>query len=116
MQHGCRAKRLYFYWFHVTETRIPVFVSQVSLCAGCNAVHPYAAFVIGIIAGIAYVAWSTVMLRVKVDDPLDAVAGKCHQNVQEFYSQNQSPQDPRYTRSRVLIDFSSKKLWYCFGG
>jgi len=47
---------------------------MVSLCAGCNAVHPYAAFVIGIIAGMAYVAWSTLMLRVRVDDPLDAVA------------------------------------------
>lgn len=53
-----------------------MFVSQVALCAGCNAVHPYAAFIIGIIAGMAYVAWSTVMLRFKVDDPLDAVAGK----------------------------------------
>ena len=55
---------------------MPVFVSQVSLCAGCNAVHPYAAFVIGIIAGMAYVGWSTLMLRLRVDDPLDAVAGK----------------------------------------
>ena len=53
-----------------------VFVCQVSLCAGCNAVHPNGAFVIGIIAGITFVAWSTVMLRVRVDDPLDAVAGK----------------------------------------
>ena len=72
----------WLYW--LTETRIPVFVSQVSLCAGCNAVHPYAAFVIGIIAGMAYVGWSTLMLRLKVDDPLDAVAGKWHQNIQEF--------------------------------
>jgi len=71
-----------------------VFVFQVSLCASCNAVHPYAAFVIGIIAGIAYVAWSTIMLRVRVDDPLDAVAGKGHQNIQDFYSHNQNPQDP----------------------
>ncbi|KAJ7373670.1 ammonium transmembrane transporter [Desmophyllum pertusum] len=47
---------------------------MVALCAGCNAVHPYAAFAIGIIAGMAYVAWSTVMLRVRIDDPLDAVA------------------------------------------
>lgn len=46
------------------------------MCAGCNVVHPYAAVDIGIIAGMAYVAWSTVMLRVKIDDPLDAVAGK----------------------------------------
>ena len=58
---------------------IHAFIYQVSLCAGCNAVHPYAAFVIGIIAGIAYVGWSTAMLRLKVDDPLDAVAGKFYQ-------------------------------------
>ena len=51
----------------------------MSLCAGCNAVHPYAAFVIGIIAGMAYVGWSTAMLRLKIDDPLDAVAGKFYQ-------------------------------------
>ena len=60
----------------VFNSLVRVFVSQVALCAGCNAVHPYAAFVIGIIAGMAYVAWSTLMLRFKVDDPLDAVAGK----------------------------------------
>ena len=75
--------------------RVFLFVSQVSLCAGCNAVHPYAAFVIGIIAGIAYVAWSTIMLRVRVDDPLDAVAGKDLQNIQDYNPHNQSPQDPR---------------------
>ena len=77
---------------------MPVFVSQVSLCAGCNAVHPYAAFVIGIIAGIAYVAWSTVMLRVKVDDPLDAVAGKCHQNIQQLYSVSQPESSSKGSR------------------
>ena len=48
----------------------------MALCAGCNAVHPYAAVIIGLIAGIAYVAWSTVVLKLKIDDPLDAVAGK----------------------------------------
>lgn len=47
---------------------------MVALCAGCNVVHPYAAFVIGIIAGIAYVAWSTLVVKLKIDDPLDAVA------------------------------------------
>ena len=70
-----------------------MFVFQVSLCSGCNAFHPYASFVIGIVGGMTYVGWSTLMLRVKVDDPLDAVAGKCHQNIQEFYSHNQSPQE-----------------------
>ena len=66
------------------DSSMHMFVSQVALCAGCNAVHPYAAFVIGIIAGMAYVAWSTVLLRLRVDDPLDAVAGKSQQNMQEF--------------------------------
>ena len=46
------------------------------MCAGCNVVLPYAAFVIGIIAGIAYVAWSTLVVKLKIDDPIDAVAGK----------------------------------------
>ena len=60
----------------VFNSLVHIFVSQVSLCAGCNAVHPSAALVIGIIAGMAYVGWSTLMLRLRVDDPLDAVAGK----------------------------------------
>ena len=46
------------------------------MCAGCNVVHPYAAIIIGVIAGMAYVAWSTAVLYFKIDDPLDAVAGK----------------------------------------
>ena len=66
----------YLQLFYFTETRVHVFVSQVSLCSGCNAFHPYASFVIGIIGGMTYVAWSALMLRVRVDDPLDAVAGK----------------------------------------
>ena len=57
-------------------SHIPFFCFlQVALCAGCNAIHPFAAFIIGIIAGMAYVAWSTAMLYFKIDDPLDAVAG-----------------------------------------
>ncbi|XP_068672479.1 putative ammonium transporter 1 [Montipora foliosa] len=47
---------------------------MVAMCAGCNVVYPYAAFIIGVIAGMAYVAWSTAVLYFKIDDPLDAVA------------------------------------------
>ncbi|XP_022793819.1 putative ammonium transporter 1 [Stylophora pistillata] len=47
---------------------------MVALCAGCNAIYPYAAFAIGIIAGVAYVGWSTLILYFKIDDPLEAVA------------------------------------------
>ncbi|XP_015755297.1 PREDICTED: putative ammonium transporter 1 [Acropora digitifera] len=48
---------------------------MVALCAGCNTIHPYAAFIVGIIAGMTYVSWSNVVLFFKIDDPLDAVAG-----------------------------------------
>lgn len=71
----------YFQLLFYTETRVQVFGWQVSQCSGCNVFHPYAAFVIGIIGGITYVAWSTLMLRLGVDDPLDAVAGKCPRNI-----------------------------------
>ena len=75
-----------------------VFVSQVSLCSGCNVFHPYASYVIGIVGGMTYVAWSTLMLRVKVDDPLDAVAGKCHQNIQQLYSVSQPESSSKGSR------------------
>ena len=82
-----------------------MFVFQVSLCSGCNAFHPYASFVIGIIGGMTYVAWSTLMLRVKVDDPLDAVAGKCRQNVQELYSHSQNPQQKVVVTNKSLLSY-----------
>ena len=38
------------------------------------------------------------MLRVKVDDPLDAVAGKCHQNIQQLYSVSQPESSSKGSR------------------
>ena len=51
-------------------------IFQVAICAGCNVVYPWGAAVIGTVAGMAYIAWSSAMVALKVDDPLDAVAGK----------------------------------------
>ena len=48
---------------------------KVAICAGCNTVYPWAAFVIGSFAGIVYMTWSYLMEKIKIDDPLDAVAG-----------------------------------------
>lgn len=45
----------------------------VAICAGCNSVEPWAAFVIGSIAGCVYWGGSWLMERFHVDDPLDAV-------------------------------------------
>ncbi len=38
---------------------------QVAICAGCNAMHPWGAFVTGTIAGLVYLAasWSIVKMR-----------------------------------------------------
>ncbi len=47
---------------------------MVAQCAGCNVYEPWAALVIGIMAGCVYVGISMLMLKVKLDDPLDAVA------------------------------------------
>ena len=53
-----------------------IIYPKVAICAGCNIVHPYAALIVGLIAGAAYMAWSMGMLRVRIDDPIDAVAGQ----------------------------------------
>ena len=45
---------------------------MVSICSGCNAVEAWAAFVIGCIAGMVYIAWSNTLLRFGVDDVIDA--------------------------------------------
>jgi Amt family ammonium transporter len=47
----------------------------VAICAGCNTVHPWAGFVIGLVAGVVFMTWSYLIEKLKIDDPLDAVAG-----------------------------------------
>merc|ERR1711988_635258 len=47
---------------------------MVAICAGCNTVEPWAAAITGFIAGLVYVAVSNLVVRARVDDPLDAVA------------------------------------------
>ncbi len=47
----------------------------MAICAGCNTVYPWAAFVIGLVAGLVFMLWSFLIEKLKIDDPLDAVAG-----------------------------------------
>ncbi|XP_063401087.1 putative ammonium transporter 1 [Mytilus trossulus] len=47
---------------------------MVAACAGCNQMHPWSAAVLGLFAAMAYTLWSTVMKKLNIDDPLDAVA------------------------------------------
>lgn len=44
----------------------------VAITAGCVAVEPYAAFIIGTLSGLFYFLSSNLLIRLKIDDPLDA--------------------------------------------
>ncbi|KAJ8023646.1 Ammonium transporter 1 member 2 [Holothuria leucospilota] len=47
---------------------------MVAICAGCNSVYAWGAFVTGLVAGIVYIVVSALMVKLRIDDPLDAVA------------------------------------------
>jgi len=47
---------------------------MVSQCAGCNVYEPWAGLVIGMMAGCVYFGVSKLMVKCRLDDPLDAVA------------------------------------------
>uniref|UniRef100_A0A1I7WL83 Ammonium transporter n=1 Tax=Heterorhabditis bacteriophora TaxID=37862 RepID=A0A1I7WL83_HETBA len=47
---------------------------MVSSCAGCNKMEPWASSFTGIGAGLIYLGLSHLMVRLRIDDPLDAFA------------------------------------------
>ena len=49
---------------------------MVSIAAGSNDIFPWSALVFGFTAGLFTVIWSAFLLHWKIDDPLDAVAGR----------------------------------------
>ncbi|GAB4813391.1 hypothetical protein N2152v2_000437 [Parachlorella kessleri] len=49
-----------------------ILAGAVSITAGCAFVKAYAAFVIGIVAAVVYTFSSKLLLRLRIDDPLDA--------------------------------------------
>ena len=51
-----------------------VLAGLVAITAPCATVDPWAAFVIGVLAGLLYVGASATVAKLGIDDPLDAVA------------------------------------------
>lgn len=47
---------------------------MVAQCAGCNVFEPWAALLIGLMAGVIFNGVTALMLKLGLDDPLDAVA------------------------------------------
>lgn len=46
----------------------------VAITAGCSTVYPWAAIAIGIVSGFIYPLASRLMVLIRIDDPLDAIA------------------------------------------
>ena len=46
----------------------------MSLNSGCNEYYPYISVIVASVAGLIYLAISDLMQKLKIDDPLDAVA------------------------------------------
>ena len=46
----------------------------MSLISGCNEYYPYISVIVASVAGLIYLAISDLMYKLKIDDPLDAVA------------------------------------------
>ena len=45
---------------------------MVSVCAGCDAYYPWTALFLGCTAGFLHLMASLVLVKLKIDDPLDA--------------------------------------------
>uniref|UniRef100_A0A1I8IXG0 Ammonium_transp domain-containing protein n=1 Tax=Macrostomum lignano TaxID=282301 RepID=A0A1I8IXG0_9PLAT len=46
---------------------------MVAICAGCNSIQPWGSLIIGVLASLSYTGWSSLILRLRIDDPLEAV-------------------------------------------
>ena len=49
-----------------------LFLGMVSVCGGCDAYYPWAALFLGSIAGALHLLASIILVKMKIDDPLDA--------------------------------------------
>jgi Amt family ammonium transporter len=61
------------YTWDTTAAMNGCLTGLVAITAGCATVEPWAAFVIGLFAGWIYLAASSLMIRLKIDDAVDAI-------------------------------------------
>lgn len=61
------------YTWDTTAAMNGCLTGLVAITAGCATVEPWAAFVIGITAGWIYLAASALMIKLKIDDAVDAI-------------------------------------------
>lgn len=61
------------YTWDTTAAMNGCLTGLVAITAGCATVEPWAAFVIGLVAGWVYLAASALMIKLKIDDAVDAI-------------------------------------------
>jgi len=59
--------------FQLIFTCNGLLAGMVAICGGAASFAPWAAFVIGIIAGCVYFAWSYMLKKLNIDDAIDAI-------------------------------------------
>ena len=57
-------------------TLFPLTLIKVSVCAGCNVFEPAVSLIVGGISGILYVLLDKTLLRLQIDDPINASPGR----------------------------------------
>jgi len=60
--------------FEITSALNAALGGLVSITAGCSTLPEYGSVITGIIGGLVYLGGSKLMLKLKVDDPVDAIA------------------------------------------
>ena len=75
--------------FDLTKTMNGCLAGLVAITAGCGTLENWAAFAVGCIAGLIYLGGSDLLIRVKLDDAVDAIPvhmfnGACNINTVLF--------------------------------
>jgi Amt family ammonium transporter len=72
-QHFLDRWKTGLHMYDTTVTMNGVLTGLVAITAPCGSVYPWAAYVIGIVAGWLYLLGSKLLVRFRIDDPADAV-------------------------------------------
>lgn len=61
------------YVFDLTKTMNGCLAGLVAVTAGCGTMENWAGFSVGVIAGLVYLGGSALLIRMKLDDAVDAI-------------------------------------------
>ena len=91
---------------------------MVAQCAGCDSYEPWAAILIGAMAGPVFIGIHDLMLKLRLDDPLDAVAvhggggtlGNMSSNIETMDKSSKT-----FISRTFTVTVLSPRRWYLLG-